>query len=98
MSAQKFGFPNRICALEYKPDGQCRNAPIDMLCHCSMMLNVIGIVVAKYKFQSASSVTGTCLLWNTGSGLTGCMYFSMCPVVVDNVFQGASSLVAARVK
>ena len=91
-------FPNRIFALEYKPEGQCWNAPVDMLCRCSMMLNVIGIVVVKCKFQSASSVTGTCLLWNTGSGLTGCMYFSMCSVVVENVHQGASSIVAASVK
>ena len=80
------------------PDGHWRNAADDMLCHCRVMLNVTDIVVVKAKLQSASSVTVACLLWNTGSGLTRCMYFSMCSEVVDNVFQGASSLVAATVK
>lgn len=87
-----------ICALDYKPDRHCRNAADDMLCHCSMMLNVTGIVVAKYKLQSTRSVTVACPLWNKSSGLTGCMYFSMRLVVVDNALQGASSVVAARVK
>ena len=57
-----------------------------------------GTCYPQSKFQCASSVTLACLLWNTGSGLTRYMYFSMGSVVLDNVFQGANSLVAATVK